>query len=135
MDSTRRVAPVAGAAGYVLSPSLRPRSLPPPCPPSVPPALPQSVPARPSRRDPYEVLGVARDADEASLKKAYRKLAVRHHPDKNPGNTEEAERRFKEIAESYAVRDHSNTHLPVVLQSSEAGTQVSALLTVIFTVI
>ena len=57
---------------------------------------------------------VARDADEASLKKAYRKLAVRHHPDKNPGNTEEAERRFKEIAESYAVRDHSNTHLPVV---------------------
>ena len=94
--------------------SLRPRSLPPPCCPSVPPALPQSVPARPSRRDPYEVLGVARDADEASLKKAYRKLAVRHHPDKNPGNTEEAERRFKEIAESYAVRDHSNTHLPVV---------------------
>jgi curved DNA-binding protein CbpA len=56
-----------------------------------------------SRRDPYEVLGVARDADEATLKKAYRRLAVRYHPDKNPDNPEEAERLFKEIGESYAV--------------------------------
>jgi len=53
-------------------------------------------------RDYYEILGVARDADAASIKKAYRRLALQHHPDKNPGN-KEAEERFKEAAEAYAV--------------------------------
>jgi molecular chaperone DnaJ len=53
-------------------------------------------------RDYYELLGVARDADVAEIKKAYRKLAVRYHPDKNPGDGE-AEERFKEAAEAYAV--------------------------------
>jgi molecular chaperone DnaJ len=55
-----------------------------------------------SKRDYYEVLGVGRDATEAQLKSAYRKLAVKYHPDKNPGDTQ-AEERFKEAAEAYAV--------------------------------
>ncbi len=55
-----------------------------------------------SKRDYYEVLGVDRSADADAIKKAYRKLAVANHPDKNPGD-EAAERRFKEAAEAYAV--------------------------------
>ncbi len=55
-----------------------------------------------AKRDYYEVLGVARDADSNSIKKAYRKLAMKHHPDKNPGD-QEAEALFKEAAEAYAV--------------------------------
>eukprot|EP00512_Aurantiochytrium_limacinum_P007313 CAMPEP_0171533244 /NCGR_PEP_ID=MMETSP0959-20130129/15509_1 /TAXON_ID=87120 /ORGANISM="Aurantiochytrium limacinum, Strain ATCCMYA-1381" /LENGTH=49 /DNA_ID= /DNA_START= /DNA_END= /DNA_ORIENTATION= len=47
-------------------------------------------------RDLYAILGVARDATEAQLKKAYRKMAMKHHPDKNPNNREEAEAMFKE---------------------------------------
>lgn len=54
------------------------------------------------KRDYYEVLGVDRKADEDTIKKAYRKLALENHPDRNPGNAE-AERRFKEAAEAYAV--------------------------------
>lgn len=53
-------------------------------------------------RDFYDVLGVARDATQAQLKKAYHKLALEHHPDKNPGNRE-AEEKFKEAATAYAV--------------------------------
>jgi molecular chaperone DnaJ len=53
-------------------------------------------------RDYYEVLGVARDATEADLKKAYRQLAMRYHPDRNPGDAA-AEGRFKEVNEAYAV--------------------------------
>ena len=55
-----------------------------------------------SKRDYYEVLGVARTATDREIKSAYRKLAVQFHPDKNPGNTE-AEERFKEAAEAYSV--------------------------------
>ena len=55
-----------------------------------------------SKRDYYEVLGVGRDANDVQLKSAYRKLALKYHPDKNPGNAE-AEERFKEAAEAYAV--------------------------------
>ena len=54
------------------------------------------------KRDYYEVLGVARDASESDLKKAYRKLALENHPDRNPDDPE-AEERFKEISEAYAV--------------------------------
>jgi DnaJ-class molecular chaperone len=52
-------------------------------------------------RDFYSILGVARDADAATLKRAYRALAMKWHPDKNPGNQEEAQVRFQEIAEAY----------------------------------
>src|SRR5579875_1164999 len=55
-----------------------------------------------AKRDYYEVLGVPRDADEQTLKSAYRKLALKYHPDRNPGDRE-AEERFKEAAEAYAV--------------------------------
>ena len=54
------------------------------------------------KRDYYEVLGVPRDASEDAIKKAYRKLALENHPDRNPGNAE-AEARFKEAAEAYSV--------------------------------
>ena len=52
--------------------------------------------------DYYELLGVSRDASEADLKKAYRKLAVKYHPDKNPGDAA-AEAKFKEVSEAYDV--------------------------------
>ncbi len=55
-----------------------------------------------SKRDYYEVLGVSKDADEATLKKAYRKVAKKYHPDVNPGD-KEAEKKFKEASEAYAV--------------------------------
>lgn len=54
-------------------------------------------------RDYYEVLGVERSATESDIKKAYRKLALKYHPDKNPENQEEASKRFKEIGEAYDV--------------------------------
>ncbi len=55
-----------------------------------------------AKRDYYEVLGVNKTASEVEIKRAYRTLAVKHHPDKNPGNAE-AEEKFKECAEAYAV--------------------------------
>ena len=55
-----------------------------------------------SKRDYYEVLGVGKDADDAALKKAYRQIAKKYHPDMNPGDAE-AEKKFKEASEAYAV--------------------------------
>ena len=54
------------------------------------------------KRDYYEVLGVPRDCDADTLKRAYRKLALKYHPDRNPGDPE-AEERFKEVSEAYSV--------------------------------
>lgn len=54
------------------------------------------------KRDYYEVLGVSKDASEDEIKKAYRKLAIKYHPDRNPGD-KEAEEKFKEAAEAYEV--------------------------------
>ncbi|RUM53218.1 MAG: molecular chaperone DnaJ, partial [Marinomonas sp.] len=55
-----------------------------------------------SKRDYYEVLGVAKDADKKDIKKAYRSLANKYHPDKNPDNPEALDK-FKEIAEAYEI--------------------------------
>lgn len=59
-----------------------------------------------SKRDYYEVLGVSRDASESEIKRAYRRLAVKHHPDKNPDD-KESEEKFKEAAEAYSVLSDS----------------------------
>lgn len=55
-----------------------------------------------AKKDFYEILGVSRNADEAELKKAYRKMALKYHPDKNPGD-KASEEKFKEAAEAYEV--------------------------------
>lgn len=60
-----------------------------------------------STRDYYEVLGVGRDASAQEIKSAYRKVALRYHPDRNPGDAE-AEERFKEAAEAYSVLSDSD---------------------------
>ena len=67
------------------------------------------------KRDYYEVLGVDRNADEETIKKAYRKLAKKYHPDMNPGD-KNAEAKFKEASEAYAVlsdpkKDRKSTRL------------------------
>lgn len=60
-----------------------------------------------AKRDYYEVLGVNKDASEDEIKKAYRKLAIKYHPDRNPGS-KEAEEKFKEAAEAYDVLHDPN---------------------------
>jgi len=72
----------------------------------------RSIPKRPGRdgataaskgRDYYKILGVPRSADDRAIKKAFRKLSIQWHPDKNPDNKEEAQEKFKEIAAAYTV--------------------------------
>ena len=73
----------------------------------------------------YEILDVERDADDACIKKAYRKQAIRWHPDKNPNNKEEAERVFKEVTNAYEVlsdpdeRKWYDGHRDAILRSGE----------------
>ena len=55
-----------------------------------------------AKRDYYEVLGISRSSNADEIKKAYRKLALKHHPDRNPGN-KQAEEAFKEASEAYEV--------------------------------
>src|SRR5690349_10301752 len=59
-----------------------------------------------SKRDYYEILGVARDAADADIKKAYRRVAMKYHPDRNPGD-KESEDRFKEANTAYEVLSDS----------------------------
>ena len=59
-----------------------------------------------AKRDYYEVLGVERGASADDIKRTYRRLAIKYHPDKNPGD-KEAEARFKEAAEAYEVLSDS----------------------------
>ena len=54
------------------------------------------------KRDYYEVLGVEKTASEEEIKKAYRKIAIKYHPDRNPGD-KQAEEKFKEAAEAYNI--------------------------------
>ncbi|MEL6123389.1 MAG: DnaJ domain-containing protein, partial [Bacteroidota bacterium] len=54
------------------------------------------------KRDYYEVLGVPKNAEQDAIKKAYRKVALKYHPDRNPDN-KEAEEKFKEAAEAYEI--------------------------------
>ena len=60
-----------------------------------------------SKRDYYEVLGVSKSAASSEIKKAYRKLALKYHPDKNPDDSA-AEEKFKEAAEAYEVLSDDN---------------------------
>jgi molecular chaperone DnaJ len=55
-----------------------------------------------SRKDYYKILGVNKDASQEEIRKAYKKLALKYHPDKNPGD-KKAEEKFKEAAEAYEV--------------------------------
>ena len=61
-----------------------------------------------AKKDYYSILNVGRDANESTIKKAYYKLAQKWHPDKNPDNREEAEIKFKEIAEAYGILSDEN---------------------------
>jgi molecular chaperone DnaJ len=76
-----------------------------------------------AKRDYYEVLGVGRDADDGALKKAYRRLAMKHHPDRNPDN-EKAQDHFKEAKEAYEVLSDGNKRA-VYDQHGHAGIEQS----------
>ena len=60
-----------------------------------------------TKRDYYEILGISRDASPEQIKKAYRRLAIKYHPDRNQGNSKEAEEKFKEISEAYKILSDS----------------------------
>jgi len=59
-------------------------------------------------KDYYAILGVPKDADEDAIKRAYKKMALKWHPDRNPNNTEEAGKQFKEVSEAFEVLTDSN---------------------------
>ncbi len=73
-----------------------------------------------AKRDYYDVLGVNRDADEEAIKKAYRRLAMKHHPDRNPDNPK-AEELFKEAKEAYEILTDANKRAAYYHRYSHAG--------------
>jgi len=77
-----------------------------------------------SKRDYYEVLGVSRDADESTIKKAYRRLAMKHHPDRNAGDAK-SEEMFKEAKEAYEILTDANKRAAYD-QFGHAGVDASA---------
>src|SRR5512145_3010481 len=77
-----------------------------------------------AKRDYYEVLGVNRDASDEDIKKAYRKLAMKWHPDRNPDNPK-AEERFKEAKEAYEILTDAQKR-PIYDQFGHAGVDQAA---------
>lgn len=78
-----------------------------------------------SKKDYYKILGVNKDASLEDIKKAYKKLALKHHPDKNTGSEEqrkEAEKKFKEISEAYSILSHPDKRKQYDLGGDEAFT-------------
>ncbi len=63
------------------------------------------------RKDWYGILGVTADADPVTIKKAYKRLALQWHPDKNVQNKDEAENKFREVAEAYEVCNSKRLHI------------------------
>ena len=59
----------------------------------------------------YNILGLKNNANDDEVKKAYKKLAIKYHPDKNPENKEEAEKKFKEIAEAYDILTNKDKYI------------------------
>ena len=67
-----------------------------------------------AKRDFYDILGVSKNASPDELKSAYRKLAVKHHPDKNPGDRA-AEDKFKEASEAYGILSDKKNKITIIL--------------------
>ena len=76
-----------------------------------------------AKRDDYEVLGVNKDTSPDEIKRTFKKLALKYHPDRNPDNRSQAEEQFKEIAEAYEVLGDADKRRAFVIrqQAIEPG--------------